>query len=181
MWVFITVVGLHNHLVGLHLDLTLLVVVLCLHLYLTLLVVALAVMVAPTMAVSVSGEGVGGGGSGSSIDGGGSDAVESLSTMEETPNWLEMPHAIIGMILQRLGALEILQFAQKVYTTWRRICKDPAMWKVIEINHCFHASDKDAVIEKLSKHAVHRSCGELIDISLNRFCTDDLLDYISLW
>ena len=106
-------------------------------------------------------------------------AVEPSSTMEETPNWLEMPHEIIGMILLKLGALEILENAQKVCTTWRRICKDPAMWKVIEIIHYFHVPDKDYVIEKLCKQAVHRSSGELIDITLKRFCTDNLLDYIS--
>ncbi|KAI3718465.1 hypothetical protein L6452_19337 [Arctium lappa] len=70
--VFITVVGLRNHIMGLHLDLTLLVVVVDLHLDLTLLVVAPTVMVAPTVAISVSSEGISGGGSGGGGDGGGS-------------------------------------------------------------------------------------------------------------
>ncbi|KAJ9566033.1 hypothetical protein OSB04_001999 [Centaurea solstitialis] len=97
----------------------------------------------------------------------------------ESPNWLEMPDEIMGgMILQRLGALEILKNAQMVCRNWRRICKDPAMWKVIEINSYYPVSDKFYVIEKLIKQAVHRSCGQLIDISIWRFCTDDLLDYI---
>ncbi|KAJ9565951.1 hypothetical protein OSB04_001917 [Centaurea solstitialis] len=34
---------------------------------------------------------------------------------------------------------------------------------------------------RCSKQAVHLSCGELIDISLNGFGTDDLLDHISRW
>ncbi|KAJ9566014.1 hypothetical protein OSB04_001980 [Centaurea solstitialis] len=106
--------------------------------------------------------------------------ASSTSTMEETPNWLELPDEIMGgMILQRLGALEILKSAQKVCRNWRRICKDPAMWKKIEIIHYFHFPDKDYVLEKLIKQAVDRSCGKLIDITLKRFCTDDLLDYIS--
>ncbi|KAI3680976.1 hypothetical protein L6452_35756 [Arctium lappa] len=100
--------------------------------------------------------------------------------MEKTPNWLEMPHEIMGgMILQRLGAVEILNSAQKVCTTWRRICKDPAMWKVIELDHYFDFWYEEDDFEELSKQAVHRSCGELIDISLKYFGTDDLLDFIS--
>ncbi|KAJ9566046.1 hypothetical protein OSB04_002012 [Centaurea solstitialis] len=107
-------------------------------------------------------------------------ASTSAGDRSETRNWLEMPDEIMGgMILQRLGAVEILNNAQKVCTTWRRICKDPAMWKVIKISHYFHASDSDFVFEKLCKQAVHRSCGELIDISIKHFGTDDLLDYIS--
>ncbi|KAI3680980.1 hypothetical protein L6452_35760 [Arctium lappa] len=106
-------------------------------------------------------------------------AADPSSTMEETPNWLEMPDEIIGIILQRLGVVEILITAQKVCTAWRRICKDPAMWKVIDMHHSFDDCDTDYDIEQLTKQAVVRSCGELIDISLECFGTDDLLDYIS--
>ncbi|KAI3680981.1 hypothetical protein L6452_35761 [Arctium lappa] len=105
--------------------------------------------------------------------------ADPSSAMAETPNWLEMPHEIMAMILQRLGAVEILDSAQKVCTTWRRICKDPAMWKVIDIHYSSDGWDTDYDIEKLTKQAVHRSCGELIDISLECFGTDDLLDHIS--
>ncbi|KAJ9566035.1 hypothetical protein OSB04_002001 [Centaurea solstitialis] len=103
-------------------------------------------------------------------------AVEPSSTMEETRNWLEMPREIMGgMILQRLNVVEILTSVQKVCTTWRRICKDPAMWKVIDMHHCFDARYD---IEKLTKQAVSRSHGELIDITLDGFVTDNLLGYI---
>ncbi|KVF42909.1 hypothetical protein Ccrd_026765 [Cynara cardunculus var. scolymus] len=81
------------------------------------------------------------------------------------------------MILQRLGAVEILHSAHKVCTTWRRICKDPA----IDMHYSFDGWDMDYDIEKLTKQAVHRSCGELIYISLECFETDDLLDHISRW
>ncbi|KAJ9565948.1 hypothetical protein OSB04_001914 [Centaurea solstitialis] len=99
--------------------------------------------------------------------------------MEKTRNWLQMPEEIMGgMILQRLNAVEILESVQKVCRNWRRICKDPAMWKIIDMYHCFDGLSTHYV-EKLSKEAVDRSCGELIDITLNGFCTNDLLDYIS--
>lgn len=100
---------------------------------------------------------------------------------EETPNWLQMPHELMTMILQRLEAVEILNNAQKVCTTWRRICKDPSMWKVINMLESVVSWDpeSDYDLENLTKQAVHRSCGELIDINLECFCTDDLLDHIS--
>ncbi|KAJ9565971.1 hypothetical protein OSB04_001937 [Centaurea solstitialis] len=104
-----------------------------------------------------------------------SAADPSSAMAEETPNWLEMPDEITGIILQRLGAVEILKNAQKVCRNWRRICKDPAMWKVIDID----ASDTDYDIEQLTKQAVNRSCGELIDISFDCYGSDDLLDYVS--
>ncbi|KAJ9566013.1 hypothetical protein OSB04_001979 [Centaurea solstitialis] len=99
----------------------------------------------------------------------------------ETRNWLEMPDEIMGgMILQRLDALEILTNTQKVCMNWRRICKDdPQMWKKIEICHRFDSFYTDDYIKNLSKQAVHRSHGELMDISLKGFYTDDLPDYIS--
>ncbi|KAJ9566016.1 hypothetical protein OSB04_001982 [Centaurea solstitialis] len=97
----------------------------------------------------------------------------------ESRNWLEMPEEIMGgMILGRLGAVEILDSVQKVCRNWRRICKDPAMWKVIDMNNGFDGLNPDD-LEKVCKQAVDRSCGELIDITLN-FGTDDLLDYVSL-
>ncbi|KAJ9565889.1 hypothetical protein OSB04_001855 [Centaurea solstitialis] len=99
------------------------------------------------------------------------------SLPDETRNWLEMPDEIMGgMILQRLNAVEILTSAQKVCRNWRRICKDPAMWKVIDMDDGYDPSDD---IEKLCKQAVYRSCGELIDISLRFFGNYDLLVHIS--
>ncbi|KAJ9565947.1 hypothetical protein OSB04_001913 [Centaurea solstitialis] len=96
---------------------------------------------------------------------------------DETRNWLEMPDEIMGgMILQRLNAVEILESAQKVCMNWRRICKDPAMWKVIDMDTDFD-TPYDTV--KLCKQAVHRSRGELIDITLHIDETDELLDHIS--
>ena len=90
-----------------------------------------------------------------------------------------MPEEIMGaMILQRLDAVEILTSAQKVCTTWRRICKDPEMWKIIDFDHCSYDSYIND-FEKLIKQAVHRSSGELIHIRLKCYVSDDLLDFIS--
>ena len=59
--------------------------------------------------------------------------VKRLSAMEDSPNWLAMPEELMANILKRLRDVEILNNAVKVCTTWWRICKDPAMWKVIDI------------------------------------------------
>ena len=52
--------------------------------------------------------------------------------------------------------------------------------KVIDMDYRFDGWDIEDV-EKMIKQAVDRSCGELIDISLGFFTTDDLLDHISRW
>ncbi|CAH1448701.1 unnamed protein product [Lactuca virosa] len=108
-----------------------------------------------------------------------SDAMPS-SAMEESPNWLEMPPELMASILQRLGAVEILNSARKVCTTWRRICKDPDIWKTIDMHKPVDTWDTDYDLEILTKQAVDLSCGELIDISIEYFGSDDLLDHILL-
>ncbi|CAH1448663.1 unnamed protein product [Lactuca virosa] len=101
---------------------------------------------------------------------------------KKSPNWLLMPDELMENILQRLNSVEKIRSAGKVCRTWRRICKDPAMWKVVDINKWRDGSDTNykLEIEMLTKQAVDLSCGELIDFSIGGFCTDDLLDYIVL-
>ncbi|KAJ9565891.1 hypothetical protein OSB04_001857 [Centaurea solstitialis] len=100
--------------------------------------------------------------------------------MKEKRDWLQMPDEIMGgMILQRLNAVQILISAQKVCKNWRRICKDPAMWKVINLDRQFYFFYTKSEFENLAKQAVRRSRGELIDISLKDFGTDELLHHIS--
>nr|XP_043618639.1 putative F-box/LRR-repeat protein 23 [Erigeron canadensis] len=90
-----------------------------------------------------------------------------------------MPHELMSVILQKLGVVEILNNAQKVCTYWRIVCKDPAMWKVINFPpDCLELNDWDMLLN-LYKQAVFRSSGELIDIKLESLCNDDLLDFIS--
>ncbi|XP_059292359.1 F-box protein SKIP19-like [Lycium ferocissimum] len=97
-----------------------------------------------------------------------------------TPPWLELPSEITSTILQKLGTIEILRNADKVCTTWRRLCQEPAMWRVIKMQNAgadFWDSEDD--LEKICRQAVDRSQGQLIDISLEYFGTDDLLNYIA--
>ncbi|KAL4563531.1 hypothetical protein LXL04_027574 [Taraxacum kok-saghyz] len=101
-----------------------------------------------------------------------------LCAAKKSPNWLEMPHEVMSNILERLDDVEILNSASKVCTTWRRIGRDPAMWKVINMHKPAGARDDDYDLHALTKEAVSLSCGELIDISLDGFGNDNLLDHI---
>lgn len=118
-------------------------------------------------------------------------ASTSVAATAESPNWVEMPKELMASILQRAGPIDILSNARKVCTTWRRICKDPAMWKVIDIHNVIdyckiHDEIYDPQIlttealEKLTEEAVDLSCGELIDFSIEGFGTDHLLDHLVL-
>ncbi|KAL4563529.1 hypothetical protein LXL04_027572 [Taraxacum kok-saghyz] len=104
--------------------------------------------------------------------------VKRLSAVEKSPNWLEMSHELMSNILERLDDVEILNSAMKVCTTWRRMGRDPAMWKVINMHKPARARNTNYDLEALTKQAIHLSSGELIDISLEGFGTDDLLHHI---
>ena len=103
------------------------------------------------------------------------------SAMKESPNWLEMPDELMVSIFQRLPTIEVLKSTRKVCKTWRRICKYPAMWKVINL-HKRQVDDWCSYfgLEALTKEAVDLSRGELIDISIEGFGTDKLLNHIVL-
>ncbi|KEH34672.1 F-box/LRR protein [Medicago truncatula] len=93
------------------------------------------------------------------------------------PNWLELPRDITSNILQRLGVVEILTNARNVCPYWWSICKDPRMWRTIHMINNETSPDVDLV--KICRYAVEQSCGELEDIEIVSFCTDDLLQYIA--
>ncbi|XP_071686738.1 F-box protein SKIP19-like [Rutidosis leptorrhynchoides] len=95
-----------------------------------------------------------------------------------TANWLELPTDLTANILQRIGVFDILNNAEKVCTTWRKICKDPAMWKVISMDNP-ECTNGRPVCQEICKHLVDRSQGQLVDLSITDFCTDELLRYIS--
>ncbi|XP_060179306.1 F-box protein SKIP19-like [Lycium barbarum] len=99
--------------------------------------------------------------------------------MVKNPPWLELGEDIWANILHRLGAIEILQTAQKVCTTWRRICKDPSMWRVITMGNDGDLFKITYELEVMCRHAIDRSQGELVDINLEYCATDHLLEYIA--
>nr|GEV52671.1 hypothetical protein [Tanacetum cinerariifolium] len=97
---------------------------------------------------------------------------------QPTRNWLELPSDIMANILYRVGVYDILENAQKVCTTWRKICKDPAMWRVISM-HTRGDPRTRPTLREMCKHAVDRSQGQLRDLAIIDFVDYELLEYVA--
>ncbi|XP_004306412.1 PREDICTED: F-box protein SKIP19-like [Fragaria vesca subsp. vesca] len=93
-------------------------------------------------------------------------------------NWLEIPDDVTAAILTRVGAIGLLESAQMVCTKWHKICKDPLMWRRIDMRNDGRHHEMDE-LASMCRHAVDRSAGELVDITVEHFGTDDLLKYIT--
>ncbi|KAF8112193.1 hypothetical protein N665_0066s0067 [Sinapis alba] len=93
-------------------------------------------------------------------------------------NWEELPSELTSSILSRLDTIDILENAQKVCTTWRRVCKDPEMWRKIDMRN-LGALWLKLNLEMMCRHAVDRSQGGLVEIDIWHFGTDSLLNYIA--
>lgn len=106
-------------------------------------------------------------------------ATTSGDSSDQVRNWLELPPDVITMILLKLGAIEILVSAQKVCTLWWNLCKAPLMWRSIDMCNLGDNWNMPYDLEKMTMHAIDRSCGGLVDISLWDFATDELLKYIT--
>ncbi|CAG7859810.1 unnamed protein product, partial [Brassica rapa] len=94
----------------------------------------------------------------------------------ECRNWSELPYELMASILSRLDTIDILENAQKVCTSWHRVCKDPAMWRKIDFRYF---GDKKYNLEIMCRHAVDLSQGGLLEIDISCFGTDSLLNYIA--
>ncbi|CAH1443128.1 unnamed protein product [Lactuca virosa] len=94
---------------------------------------------------------------------------------------MELPYDVIANILYRVGVYDILENAQKVCTTWHKICKDPAMWRVINMENNFKDVNRNgrSLMQEMCKHAVDRSQDQLIDITVCDFANKELLEYIA--
>ncbi|XP_020978214.1 F-box protein SKIP19-like [Arachis ipaensis] len=93
-------------------------------------------------------------------------------------NWLDLPDDLTLMIIGKLMTFEILTSTQFVCPKWRRICMDPLLWCTINMCDIGIHNSVDYNLEKLCRHAIDRSCGHLIDISIEYFGTNNLLKYI---
>ncbi|KAK2980546.1 hypothetical protein RJ640_015931 [Escallonia rubra] len=84
-------------------------------------------------------------------------------------DWADLPTEVTAMILHKLGAVGILESAQKVCPAWLRTCKDPATWRTIDMRNKGLLCSKVLYFEKMVMHAVDRSYGQLVDISVQSF------------
>nr|VDC58289.1 unnamed protein product [Brassica rapa] len=105
--------------------------------------------------------------------------MSQLMKPEEPRNWAELPPELISLILLRLNSIEILENAQKVCRSWRRVCKDPSMWRKIDMHNDGDLGSMGYDLEIMCRHAVDRSQGGLLEIYLWYFGTDELLNYIA--
>ncbi|KAK1381998.1 putative F-box/LRR-repeat protein 23 [Heracleum sosnowskyi] len=91
-------------------------------------------------------------------------------------DWLELPSELAASILVRLGAIHMLLTARKVCKSWRRICSEPFMWRVVNLSN---ADDIVFNVERVTRKAVDLSCGQLIEFNIDCFASDELLLYIA--
>ncbi|XP_057428426.1 putative F-box/LRR-repeat protein 23 [Lotus japonicus] len=96
---------------------------------------------------------------------------------EKKPNWLELPLDVTAKILHNLGTVEVVKTACHVCSLWRNICKDPLMWRTIDIPASPATSRSCSV--NVCRFAVDQSCGLLQEINIELFGTDVLLKYIA--
>jgi hypothetical protein len=97
----------------------------------------------------------------------------------ECGKWVELPEDVMASILKRVGAIGILTNVERVCKTWRNICKEPSMWRSIDMRNLGDIWDMDYDMVKICRHAVDRSSGALLHINIEYFGTDDLLLYIA--
>ncbi|GAA0171992.1 hypothetical protein LIER_25906 [Lithospermum erythrorhizon] len=111
------------------------------------------------------------------------ESSSSTSTLKPVPPppppWVELPEDIMANILRKIGSNGLLRSAQEVCSTWRMICRDPAMWRVIDMWKL--GDDYEFSIHGynvLCRHAVDLSQGQVTECNIEGFLTDDLLEYI---
>jgi hypothetical protein len=96
------------------------------------------------------------------------------------PNWLELPKDITANILQRLDTIDIVKIACQVCPIWWNVCKDPLVWRNIRMTSFSCSLYFHAELVKICRYAVERSCGHLEEVDIEYFCTDELLECITM-
>ncbi|KAM7266567.1 hypothetical protein ACFE04_004464 [Oxalis oulophora] len=105
-------------------------------------------------------------------------STATATAAAESRNWLDLPDEVTAKILMKLSVVEIIDRAQKVCVSWRRICKDPSMWRHIDMSN-LNDLDANYNLKKLCFHLIDRCQGNLIDISIDYFASYDILRYIA--
>lgn len=97
----------------------------------------------------------------------------------QSRNWLELPRDVTTTILMKLRTVEILESAQFVCKLWYRLCKDPAMWRIIDAVNFGDRELMGRSYEDMIFDAINRSSGDLLEINIEYFGSDKLLSYIA--
>ncbi|XP_057763928.1 putative F-box/LRR-repeat protein 23 [Salvia miltiorrhiza] len=102
----------------------------------------------------------------------------AASSSAPPPPWIELPEDVTANILQRLGAKRMLRNAQQVCRTWWKVCKDPALWRVIDLCNP-HDIYMNEDYTALCRRAVDRSQGQLVDLTIDCFGDGELIKYVA--
>ncbi|KAM0040595.1 putative F-box domain, leucine-rich repeat domain superfamily, F-box-like domain superfamily [Helianthus debilis subsp. tardiflorus] len=103
---------------------------------------------------------------------------KAIKLEQPTRNWLDLPPELMANILYRIGVVGIFESVEKVCTAWRKICKDPAMWMVVYMDGSTDPNGR-LPLDKMCEHAVDRSKGQLVDITITEFDYAKILVYIA--
>ncbi|KAI3903575.1 hypothetical protein MKW98_032229 [Papaver atlanticum] len=107
-------------------------------------------------------------------------SAEEPSSSEEFRNWLELPSDVIFHIFLKLGAIDILFTAQSVCSMWRKVSKEPLLFRSIDMcNRSDLFDDGMYDVEKMAREAVDRSCDQLVNFTMDDFGSDELLAHIA--
>ncbi|XP_062018571.1 putative F-box/LRR-repeat protein 23 [Rosa rugosa] len=74
--------------------------------------------------------------------------------------------------------MDILETAQKMCAKWYKTCKDPIMWRIIDMGNDYYMDFRNCwplYWYSLCKSAIGRCCGNLVDINIENFGTNSLL------
>ncbi|RZC66152.1 hypothetical protein C5167_009845 [Papaver somniferum] len=105
---------------------------------------------------------------------------EEPSPSQEIRNWLELPSDVIFHIFLKLGEIDILFRAQSVCSLWRKVSKEPLLFRSIDMRNRSDLLDDSLYnVEKMAREAVDRSCGQLVDFAMDDFGSDELLAHIA--
>ncbi|KAL5708901.1 hypothetical protein ACHQM5_019647 [Ranunculus cassubicifolius] len=91
-------------------------------------------------------------------------------------NWLDLPADVMLLIFIKLRVVELLANAQKVCSLWKKLAKEPLLYRDID----FQGSERYTTnaencskyarfqLVMLAKEAVDRSCGQLVKLSTTK-------------
>ncbi|XP_026383046.1 putative F-box/LRR-repeat protein 23 [Papaver somniferum] len=97
---------------------------------------------------------------------------------EQVRNWLDLPSDILALIFLKLGAIDILLWAQAVCSVWRNFSKQPMLFRAVDLRKRWGIFD-DIDMQKIAEEAVDRSCGQLVEFSMSDCGSNDILTYVA--
>ncbi|MED6132816.1 hypothetical protein PIB30_022459 [Stylosanthes scabra] len=81
--------------------------------------------------------------------------------------WANLPRDVIQTIFNKLGAIEVLTNASRVCRSWRKISMEPSTWHTVDMRPFGHPKFMDYQLDRLCRRAIHRSRGNLVDITID--------------